>query len=461
VVATRRVWHHFVGLGDLRPGQDVLDALLRAGVVTRALDLDVPRGPGVVFFANFSEQLCSSVREISRGGCERVLVVALARSALSDDRPWHLLRSGASDVLAWDHYSNPAAEVAARFERWERIDRLLETSLVRGNLIGQSPAWVYAMRQVVEIATYTEASVLIVGETGTGKELVARLIHSLDGRPRKRDLVVLDCTTVVPELAGSEFFGHEKGAFTGAVTARDGAFSLADGGTLFLDEVGELPLTLQAELLRVVQEHTYKRVGSNAWQKTDFRLLCATNKTLLDEVMRGDFRRDFYYRIAAVTCELPPLRARPEDILPLARHFMEQLRPADGAPEIDEAVCAYLLRRSYPGNVRDLRQLVGRIMYRHVGPGPITVGDVPEEERPSLECEPTDWRDPPFEDAIRRAVSQGVGLKEISRAAAETAVRIAVGNESTLQGAARKLGVTDRALQMRRAARRRDLFRDE
>src|SRR5678816_1272096 len=140
---------------------------------------------------------------------------------------------------------------------------------------------------------------LIAGESGTGKELVARLIHALDRREPKGPFVVLDCTTVSPELAGSEFFGHERGAFTTAVTAREGAFAMADGGTLFLDEVGELPLTLQAELLRVIQERVYKRVGSNIWKQVNFRLICATNRNLLEEEARGAFRRDFYYRLAA------------------------------------------------------------------------------------------------------------------------------------------------------------------
>ena len=133
------------------------------------------------------------------------------------------------------------------------------------------------------------------------------MIHRLDSRLEKRELVIVDCTTIVPELSGSEFFGHERGAFTSAIAAREGAFALADRGTLFLDEVGELPIGLQAELLRVVQERTYKRVGSNAWKNTSFRLVCATNRDLLQEQAHGRFRRDFYYRIAAWTCRLPAL----------------------------------------------------------------------------------------------------------------------------------------------------------
>jgi transcriptional regulator with GAF, ATPase, and Fis domain len=257
-------------------------------------------------------------------------------------------------------------------------------------------------------------------------------------------------------LSGSEFFGHEKGAFTGAVATRDGAFALANGGTLFLDEIGELPLELQAKLLRVIQERTYKRVGGNTWQHTDFRLVCATNKDLVEEVRRGKVRHDLYYRIASFICKLPPLRERTEDILPLVHYFLEELRPNEDPLKLDETVRDYLLKREYPGNVRDLKQLMTRISHRHVGQGPITIGDIPEEERPSEEIEQREWQDKSFEHSIRRALALGVGLKEIGRAAEETAIRIAVMEENgNLQSAARRLGVTDRAIQMRRAARRR------
>jgi transcriptional regulator with GAF, ATPase, and Fis domain len=315
---------------------------------------------------------------------------------------------------------------------------------------------IQVLRQFVEVAAFTNASVLVVGESGTGKELAARLIHALDRRPDKRQLVVLDCTTVVPDLAGSEFFGHERGAYTGAVADRDGAFALADGGTLFLDEVGDLPLSLQAELLRVIQEHTYKRVGSNEWRKTNFRLVCATNRDLLGELAAGRFRSDLYFRIASWTCKLPSLRERSEDILPLATYFAQQARGEQEPVEWDQAVRDYLAQRPYPGNVRDLKHLVARMCCRHVGPGPITVGDVPEEERPLLAPASWEWHAGAFEKAIHQAVAGGVGLKEIRRQAEEIAVRIAVEKEGgNLQKAAGKLGVTDRALQQRRAARRR------
>jgi len=309
------------------------------------------------------------------------------------------------------------------------------------------------------VAHFTNASILIMGETGTGKELAARLIHALDNRPGKRDLVILDCTTIVPELSGSEFFGHERGAYTGAVAARDGAFALADGGTLFLDEVGELPPTLQSQLLRVIQEGAYKRVGSNTWHKTSFRLICATNRDLLQEVAQHRFRRDLYYRLASWVCTLPPLCERPDDILPLARHFMlEHLRehdqPHTDPPELDNTVRDYLLLRDYPGNVRDLRQIVWRIMDRYTGVGPITIGQLPEEDRLPIEMSSA-WQGAELDQLTRRALSAGATLKDIRATIEDAIIRLAIDDENgNLQRAARKLGVTDRALQLRRAAQR-------
>jgi transcriptional regulator with GAF, ATPase, and Fis domain len=267
---------------------------------------------------------------------------------------------------------------------------------------------------------------------------------------------VLDCTTVSPELAGSEFFGHERGAFTTAVASREGAFALADRGTLFLDEVGELSLALQAELLRVVQERVYKRVGSNTWKQLNFRLICATNRNLLEEEARGAFRRDFYYRIASWTCALPSLGERGEDILPLTRHFLRQLCGVRRPPEPDPAVRDYLLTRAYPGNVRDLRQLVTRMFARHVGDGPLTVGDLPPDERlAATERMRKAWHDGAFQCSIRRALAMGFGLKEINSQTTDLAIQTALADEDgNLQRAARRLGVTDRALQMRRAQRR-------
>jgi transcriptional regulator with GAF, ATPase, and Fis domain len=435
------------------PGPET-EALGRAGVAVRPRSAD-GGGPGLLLFEETGEALYAHLRDVSRDGAERVLAIARTARALAPGVGWRLLQAGASDVLDWEGVADPAEVVRRRLERWQAVDGILAGPLVRDNLVGESAAWRSLLRQVVEIACFTDASVLVTGESGTGKELIARLIHTLDRRPGKRELVVLDCTTVVPELAGSEFFGHERGAFTGAVAARDGAFALADAGTLFLDEVGELPLPLQGQLLRVVQERMVKRVGGNAWRRTEFRLVCATNRDLAAEVARGAFRGDFYYRIANWSCRLPPLRDRREDILPLAQHFVREFRQGKAAPALGDEVREYLLARDYPGNVRDLRQCVARMMYRHVGPGPLTGGDVLPDERPAVGAAAAAWQAAAFEQCIRAALAQGIGLKEIGRLAEDTAVRIAVAeHDGNLQRAALRLGVTDRALQLRRAAQR-------
>jgi transcriptional regulator with GAF, ATPase, and Fis domain len=400
-------------------------------------------------------ELCTFLRNVSRGGRERILVLVDAVGSQNGVSGWDLLQAGASDVLTWSDPDELAQQIRARFERWLTVDQLLETPPVSNSVVGKSPVWRAILRDIVECARFSDTPTLILGESGTGKELIARLIHTLDARTNKRDLVVLDCSTIMLELSGSEFFGHEPGAFTGAVSQRTGAFALADGGTLFLDEIGELPLRLQAQLLRVVQERTYKRVGGNTWHRTDFRLVCATNRDLLAQVGCGEFRADLYYRIAGFVCMLPPLRERLDDVIPLAEYFLRQMHPNGEPPQLDNAVRAYLLRREYPGNVRDLRQVVSRLMSRYAGGGTITIGSVPPEERPAAEQENAAWLDLNFESVIRRAVLCSARLKEIGRAAEDIAIRIATDQENgNLQRAAHRLGVTDRTLQLRSAQRR-------
>lgn len=448
-----KIWHCFFGR---RPEASIFEALSQARVLHHACESPPPRGPGIVFFDSITPQLLQLLRDASCGGMERVLAIALSHATMEPANVWELLAVGASDAFGWDHSSDTAHEVAARFERWEKVDEIVRSPLVRENLAGQSCAWIKSLREIVEVARFTDSSVLLTGESGTGKELFAQLLHTLDSRTNKRDVIVCDCTTIVPELSGSEFFGHERGAFTGAVAARDGAFARADGGTLFLDEVGELPLNLQAELLRVIQERTFKRVGGNAWHKTNFRLVCATNRNLSEEQKHGRFRCDFYYRIATWTCHLPPLCERREDIPVLANHFINQLCP-NNPPELDDAVQEYLMTRDYTGNVRDLKQLVTRIIQHHVGPGSITAGDVPQDERPRSNDEFSNRREKSLELAVRSAVASGSSLREVERSAGELAERIVIEEEEgNLKRAAARLGLTDRALQMRRAARRQN-----
>jgi transcriptional regulator with GAF, ATPase, and Fis domain len=435
------------------PARLQLTALIeRAGIDSRAPACQ-PEGLGIVIFDQLSPSVHEELRELTRSST--VLAVSVAQGRIDPAAMWSLLDAGAKDLLLWPTLPAHADEVASRLQRWQAVHELVDSEPVRRAVAGQSTAWRSMLRGVVEAARFSEASVLITGETGTGKEQIAHLIHQLDDRPDLGEFVVLDCTTVSPELSGSEFFGHERGAFTGAAAARDGAFARAHRGTLFLDEVGELSLPLQAQLLRVIQERQYKPLGSNSWQRSEFRLVCATHRDLEAAVANGGFRADLYYRIGGWRCTMPPLRERKEDILPLVRFFLAQLTPGADTVGFDLAVREYLLSRDYPGNARDLRQVVTRLWQRHSGSGPITVGDVPERERPIGLLHKPCWPDPGFEGAIRHAVELGIGLKEIGQVAADLATQVVLEQEGgNLQRAALRLGVTDRALQIRRANRR-------
>jgi transcriptional regulator with GAF, ATPase, and Fis domain len=426
------------------------------------LELDATQAPGVVGHAAYGvvlfEETGEEVTRVLRETSSRSRVLAAGVHPLPRSRDvWSLLAAGAQDVVAvQDDPAALAALVKARIDRWATVDGLLDSDWVTTRMIGRSPAWRSKLRELAEAARFTRSPILILGESGTGKEAAARMVHELDARPDKQRFVVLDCTTIVPELSGSEFFGHERGAFTGAVSQREGAFALANGGTLFLDEVGELPLPMQAQLLRVIQEHSFKRVGGNTWMRAEFRLVCATNRNLEQMVREGRFRADLYYRIASVVTTLPPLCQREDDILPLVQHFLAEgdAEPLEGCPPpvLDDALRDYLLRRPYPGNVRELKHLVARLLHRYVGGGLLTVGSIPPEDRPGESFFEAGWQTPPFEQAVRRAVLLGTRLRDISRASEDLAVRIAVeAADGNLQRAAATLGVTDRALQMRRA----------
>lgn len=450
-----KVWIRWASEYPKQATHEIIELLIRQGIEVQNYSDDPSCNAGVIFSNEVTPEICDQLRELSRNGQKQVL--ACCYSTILGDGIWQLMEAGASDVLVCSKCNLVIHEIVARLKRWQAIDHIVHSPEVQNILVGESQALKAILRQIVEVAHFTDASVLILGESGTGKELLANLIHALYPHSNKGNLVIQDCTTIVPELSGSEFFGHERGAFTGAVSSRDGVFALANGGTLFLDEVGELPITLQTQLLRVIQEHTFKRVGGNAWQRTSFRLVCATNRDLLAQVQRGEFRADLYYRIASYICHLPPLRERAEDILPLANHFLKENFPNQDPPALDAPVQEYLLRREYPGNVRDLKQVMARMLCRYSGKGSITVGCIPPDERPICSEGWKEWRDIGFERAIRVALSRGVGLKAISRNTEETAIRIAVGDVGgNLQRAAQRLGVTDCALQLRRAAQRQE-----
>jgi len=236
-------------------------------------------------------------------------------------------------------------------------DEIVGTSLALRRVLGEA-----------RLVAPTDSVVLVQGETGTGKELIAREIHNLSSR-RHRPFIKLNCSAIPSGLLESELFGHERGAFTGAIERRVGRFEAADGGTLFLDEVGEIPLELQPKLLRVLQEQEFERLGSSRTIKVNVRLVAATNRDLLRMVEENRFRDDLYYRLNVFPVHLPPLRDRPEDIPELVRYFVDRLAPRmNKSIELIPAEALEALQRcAWPGNVRELANLIERAMILSLG----------------------------------------------------------------------------------------------
>ena len=256
--------------------------------------------------------------------------------------------------------------------------RQREPNLFR-SLVGTSRA-VQHVRQMMQQVADTEASVLILGESGTGKEVVARNLHYHSKR-RSGPFVPVNCGAIPAELLESELFGHKKGAFTGAITSRSGRFELAEGGTLFLDEIGDMPLPMQVKLLRVLQERTFERVGSNRTQNADVRIIAATHKDLEKMIVEGTFREDLYYRLNVFPIEMAPLRERIEDIPLLMNELISRMEHEKrGSIRFNSAAIMSLCRHDWPGNVRELANLVERMAIMHPY-GVIGVMELPKKFR--------------------------------------------------------------------------------
>jgi two-component system nitrogen regulation response regulator NtrX len=254
-------------------------------------------------------------------------------------------------------------ERALQFKHLERENiKLLSSIKTRYELVGSSSA-MKKIKNQIELVAKGDSRVLILGESGTGKELVARAIHSLSHRS-KGSFVEVNCAAIPQELIESELFGHEKGAFTGAIDKKIGKFELANGGTLFLDEIGDMSLLTQAKLLRVIETQKFQRVGGTKDITVDVRIISATNKDLAEEIKKGNFREDLYYRLNVVPIYIPALRERKEDIPELVNYFIDEFNREKGWKKktIDASAMKLLMNYDWPGNVRELRNAIERLM---------------------------------------------------------------------------------------------------
>jgi len=313
----------------------------------------------------------------------------------------------------------------------EQVDYLKgEAQQGSWQLVGNSEEML-AVKHLVERVAPTPATVLLQGESGTGKELVAQAIHSLSLRV-ERPYIRVNCAALTETLLESELFGHEKGAFTGAHARKTGRFELADSGTLFLDEIGELSVSVQAKLLRVLQEMTFERVGGEKTIKVDVRIIAATNRDLHKEVQEGRFREDLYYRLNVFPISIPPLREHRTDIPLLIEHFLDKLRTYGGCKTLAPEVLSQLMTYTWPGNVRELENVVERMVIISQG-AVILMDSLPLFDTTSkLEKPPGTFELPP----------EGVSLEEIEKSLLQQAMEQTGGNQSQ---AAKRLGLSRHA----------------
>jgi len=312
------------------------------------------------------------LRDIKRRRPDIEVIVASAHATV--DSAVQAMKNGASDYLAKPFgmrelkllLERVEARLKQKTER-RRVSERIKSHQGFGNIIGRAPQMDKLYRMIGKAAQTTH-SVLILGESGTGKEMVARAIH-YSGPLRDKPFVPVDCGSLVPTLIESELFGYVKGAFTGAVQSKEGLLALAQGGTVFLDEVGELPVDLQAKLLRALQEKEIRPVGSTKQVPINVRILAATNRDLEKAVAQGEFRRDLYFRLNVLSLRIPPLRERCEDIPLLAQTFLERVSRVSGSKhELSDDAMNALLAYDWPGNVRELENCVERCCAMNSGP---------------------------------------------------------------------------------------------
>jgi two-component system response regulator HydG len=348
----------------------------------------------------------------------------------------HAVAAGAADYFALPDDRDAlrdtiAAAVARRGEAVARaaLARLESQAHAFREIVGDSPALRAALERAARVLPHGDATVLITGETGTGKELLARAVHY--GGPRAdAPFVEVNCAAIPANLLESELFGYERGAFTDAKTAKPGLFETAEGGSLFLDEVDRLAPELQAKLLRTLDQKTTRRLGSTASRRFDVRLIAATNADLNAEVRADRFREDLFYRLNVVSLELPPLRARGDDVIRLAEFFLKRFSAQYAVPEptLSAAARSALSAHTWPGNVRELRNVIERALLLS-NPGTLELTEIEARAQPSV-------TDGPLPFPAR--------LSEVVQAAARAMLDLTLGNRSE---AARRLGISRSRLQ--------------
>jgi DNA-binding NtrC family response regulator len=411
-------------------GREALQILQSTGISVVITDLKMPDIDGMELLARISERHPEiPVVMITAHGTVATAVEALKKGAFDyitkpfdlDDFKNVVSKAIKTRVLKENELSWPAAEI-------ERI-----------GIVGTSAKTMEVFEAIQRVAQ-TTTTVLITGETGTGKELVADAIHYNSPR-RKNPLIKINCAAITETLMESELFGYEKGAYTGAVVTKPGKFELAHKGTLFLDEVAEIPREMQVKLLRVIQEQEFERVGGLRTIKVDVRIITATNQNLLRQVQAGNFREDLFYRLNVFPIDIPPLRERKEDILPLVDYFIDKFnKKLKLEVKIDDDVKEILLKYEWPGNIRELENLIERMMLLAKN-NVITLREVPEEFKLSLDKIETAGEDKkPFKEYMRGHV-ENVERQMIIKCLEESG-----GNVTQ---ASKKLGLSRKGLQLK------------
>jgi sigma-54 specific flagellar transcriptional regulator A len=325
----------------------------------------------VIFLGCGMERQAAMIKNFNENACGKPIVLLVDKGA----QPLiNLLQFKLARVLEWPTTQPVLTDI---LQKLARNPAAFRTSQVNKGLSGQSKA-IQKIRALIGQVAKSDASVLILGESGTGKEVVAQALHRNSMR-KDKPFVPINCGAIPGELLESELFGHEKGAFTGALASRQGRFEMAEGGTLFLDEIGDMPMAMQVKLLRVLQERCFERVGSNRTIHCDVRIIAATHRQLEQEIIEKRFREDLYYRLNVFPIELPALRDRVEDIPYLIGDLQARLITANrGSVRLTQQVIAVLMQHHWPGNIRELSNLVERLSITNPD-GVVEVADLPEK----------------------------------------------------------------------------------